>query len=37
MNEPTHKIKLITLSLLSSVLAVALIMVLEAGRGYGLL
>ena len=37
MNDTTHKVKLITLSLLSSVLAVALIMMLEAGRGYGLL
>ena len=37
MNDTTHKIKLITLTVLSTVLAAALILILEAERGYGLL
>ena len=37
MNDTTHKIKLVTLTVLSTVLSAALIVILEAERGYGLL
>ena len=37
MNDTTHKIMLISLTVLSTVLAAALILILEAERGYGLL